>query len=875
MANILLIDQDKAARNLIQSLLGQQHNVVAAFDGPTAIQYCAMIQPDLILLNLTLPDIAGIELSARLKMFMPQTPILAIADTFEVSKQVTDEGMNILIKPLEETAFRTKVDQLLPPVGQPASPYSQHADQVTQQFGQQITALNQANQRLASLNAISALIGTSLDLEHLTDEILAQVEKTVAFDSATLFLVKGDILEAAASRGFFEYQKGLNTYSRNEHNSAWRVVNHKLPMIIADVSQSIFWEARPELERVRSWLGVPLIYKDRVVGVLTLDKHEPNAFSDVDARYLFTLAYQIAIAVENAQLFQEWEKQATRLKLINEITQEINGLLKRDDLFEALAKILFERLQYDFVAIFTREDDQTDFWLQASYGVDMTSTQSTRPSITAMIIGDAAETGSVVRIDDLQQYQAAWSDTFPPQTHLLAPVVLKGSAKAIIVIGQDYPFQFKDQDLWTLSSIASQTAVVLENARLYREVQNYSGRLERTIEARTQRLRGIKQINQAVSQGLDVDDLLTIVGRGVKQIFSGDDTQNIEVVIGLLTGASLLLTTIADDPLQTHHLAQNKMAVANVKLHEAMGYVLKRSKPLIDNQSSTHPGLNVMMAPLITGGKTIGLIQIARAVPHRFDDNDLETLESLTFQIASAVEQIELLQKTREIAIAEERTRLASDMHDGVAQNLAYLRLQVDRCLGLVEEEGKLALILEKISDLLAQNIDELRRNIFDLRPVELEGKSLFGTLEEFVKQFGKRWGINTECRIDDLSFQQDDTIVLPEIESSLYRILQETLSNARQHANATHLMVSVTLEDKHWLVLDISDDGCGFDVLQGGRLSGETRHRGLGLASMRQRAERLGGELIVESTIGQGTRVVARLPLSINISDEMMRTGK
>ncbi len=102
----------------------------------------------------------------------------------------------------------------------------------------------------------------------------------------------------------------------------------------------------------QSWLGVPLIYKDRVVGVLTLDKNEANAFTDADARYMFTLAYQIAIAVENAQLFQEWENQATRLKLINEMAREITTILDINDLFEALAKVIYDRLRYDRVSVF-------------------------------------------------------------------------------------------------------------------------------------------------------------------------------------------------------------------------------------------------------------------------------------------------------------------------------------------------------------------------------------------------------------------------------------------------------------------------------------------------------------------------------------------
>ncbi len=272
---------------------------------------------------------------------------------------------------------------------------------------------------------------------------------------------------------------------------------------------------------------------------------------------------------------------------------------------------------------------------------------------------------------------------------------------------------------------------------------------------------------------------------------------------------------------------------------------------------------SMMMAPLITGGKTIGLILVASQLANAFSESDLETLESLAFQVASAIEHARLLQKTREIAIVEERTRLAREMHDGVAQNLAYLLIQVDRCLNMVEEGGKLEKQLEQISALLKQNIEEIRRNIFDLRPVELEGKSIFEVMQNFVIEFGRRWNLKTTCLVEG-----DYIEVSPEVESSLYRILQETLSNARQHARCKHLSVKVNIKQDQWVTLEVKDDGLGFTPHQNLESHSHPRdhsRRGLGLISMRERASRLGGDLTVESSQGKGTRVIARLPLSVS----------
>jgi signal transduction histidine kinase len=218
-----------------------------------------------------------------------------------------------------------------------------------------------------------------------------------------------------------------------------------------------------------------------------------------------------------------------------------------------------------------------------------------------------------------------------------------------------------------------------------------------------------------------------------------------------------------------------------------------------------------------------------------------------------------LLQKTREIAIVEERTRLARDMHDGIAQNLAYLLIQVDRGLNMVDEGSKLEAQLEQISALLKQNIDELRRNIFDLRPVDLEGKSILEVLENFVEEFGRRWSLQTSWRA-----QGDEIEITPEVESTLYRILQEALSNAQQHAQCTRLSVQLDVVDGGWVSLEIIDNGLGFDVDQISRGQSRPRGRGLGLVSMGERAESVGGEFTVESVPGQGTRIYTRLPLGL-----------
>jgi signal transduction histidine kinase/CheY-like chemotaxis protein len=892
MTTILYIEQDEAAQQYLQSALGSRYNLISAHDGPMAVQYCAMIQPDLIIMGLILPEMEGHELAARLKMFMPQTPILVVTgedfDEYQ-AEQLTVSTNGFISKPIDLKALAHSINSLLPPPTTLPEFTISLPENAIQKFEEQIDALNRANKRLASLNAISALIGTSLDIEHLMDEILAQVHKAVDFDSATLLLLKGDVLEAAASRGFSTFRRGMNVYSKSDHNSAWRVVSHKLPLIIKDVHESSYWEARPELVQIQSWLGVPLIYKDRVVGVLTLDNNASYAFTDADARYVFTLAYQTAIAVENTQLFEEWEDQSTRLKLINEVTQEINMLLDVDQLFNALARAIFVRLDYERVAILEVDETRSGLVLKALYGDESPELEvgEYRQDINEGLIGKVMQSGqSLLANDGLQSDETLLKVHSDTRSVLVIPIFINTQIEAVLIVEKEDRDGFGDQDLWTLSSLVNQAATAIKNAWLYRSLDAYSDKLERTIEARTQRLQAIKKMSQVVSQGLDIDELLTVVGQGIGQIFAPDFANSVQVTIGLVDGSRVQYRAIygpngTDQSYDDQHgaeaargsqaLAQKPQRAPKFRIdpRKLAGHVIIESTPKIVNQIradeishlvSEKIIESLIMAPLITGGKTIGLIMVESQMIDAFDDSDLETLETLAFQVASAIEHARLLKKTREIAIVEERTRLARDMHDGVAQNLAYLLIQVDRCLNKVEEGGKLEEQLMQISKLLKQNIDELRRNIFDLRPVDLEGESLFRVLDNFVTEFGRRWKLRTTYTINGQT-----TEVPPEVESSLYRILQEAFSNARQHAHCTQLDVVLGVEGDRWVTLEVKDDGRGFDAsrIESNRRPGQ--QSGLGLVSMHERAGRIGGELVVESLEGQGTRIFATLPLHLH----------
>jgi len=199
-----------------------------------------------------------------------------------------------------------------------------------------------------------------------------------------------------------------------------------------------------------------------------------------------------------------------------------------------------------------------------------------------------------------------------------------------------------------------------------------------------------------------------------------------------------------------------------------------------------------------------------------------------------------------------ERRKWALEVHDGITQSLAniYYRLQACRKL-LTKDPLRAQQDLEKIEELMSEAIAEARGIIDDLRPSILDDVGLIPAIEKYLKR------IKEENHIS-VSFEVGRSIprLSSEVETAVYRIIQESLSNARKHARATEVEVEIASQGNR-LVAKVADNGCGFDVEMV-----DAEGDNWGLIGMRERAEIIGGCFHIESNIGQGTLVHLEVPI-------------
>jgi signal transduction histidine kinase len=272
-----------------------------------------------------------------------------------------------------------------------------------------------------------------------------------------------------------------------------------------------------------------------------------------------------------------------------------------------------------------------------------------------------------------------------------------------------------------------------------------------------------------------------------------------------------------------------------------------------------HPKLTAFLGvPIRDCDEILGALFLGNTSPpgegRGFTEEDEELLTVLAAHAAIALTHARLYERERELAIVEERTRLARELHDAVAQKLFALRLTAEAAGGLVEADPQRARAhLGQISALAGEAAEELRVAVGELRPAELDEDGLAQAMRKQIDVIDRAHQTRGGPRV---TFQEQPISALPPAhEQVVLRVAQEALHNALRHAEAKRIELSLGPLPRGGAVLTVVDDGSGFDVATG------SAERGLGLVSMRERADSVGGRVQVTSLPGQGTTVRLEVP--------------
>ena len=393
--------------------------------------------------------------------------------------------------------------------------------------------------------------------------------------------------------------------------------------------------------------------------------------------------------------------------------------------------------------------------------------------------------------------------------------------------------------------------------------------LEQRVTERTRELSTLLDLSYTVSSTLEIKPLLELIVDGLKDVADYD-------------GASLLLR-------EGDHLtffdrqgpdAEAELSNIRISIHTYPAFwdrFMAGEAVIIEDVQSDDPmavgwRLSVgplaqttfryvrgwMGVPLLLKGRILGLLTLASAHAGHFTERHATLALAAGRQAAVAVENARLYEQGRQWAAAEERARLARELHDSVTQALFSMTLHARTTHMYLEREGidphsPLALSVRQLSDLTQGALAEMRALLFELRPGALREEGLVAALRKQAAALSAREEVRVEVQAPPGRIALEETV-----EEQLYRLSQEALHNVVKHARAARVQLCLS-RGEHSVTLEVTDDGVGFDTA--------VRHPGhMGLSTMAERAASLGGELEVRSSPGGGT--VVRVVVPVNDDD-------
>jgi signal transduction histidine kinase len=280
--------------------------------------------------------------------------------------------------------------------------------------------------------------------------------------------------------------------------------------------------------------------------------------------------------------------------------------------------------------------------------------------------------------------------------------------------------------------------------------------------------------------------------------------------------------------------------------------------------------------PLRAGLDTYGVLLFAHPSPGYFTEVNRELLELIAHQSVIALQNARLYsdleqEKERMMEIQDEaRRKLARDLHDGPTQSIAAIAMRVNFVRRLLDRDvAASADELQKVEDLARRTTKEIRHMLFTLRPLILESQGLAAALDAMAEKM-------TETYSQEIIVEADPKII-PRLEINkqavIFYIVEEAATNARKHAQAEHIWIRLKALDNDLALLEVQDDGIGFDV---STIAASYDQRGsLGMINMRERAELVNGVLRIESAENEGTTIQVVIPLTEAGQERLRQSGK
>lgn len=555
-------------------------------------------------------------------------------------------------------------------------------------------------------------------------------------------------------------------------------------------------------------------------------------------------------------------RRLTEMQTLLETSTAVVSSLDTGQVIDSILEQVQRLLGVDTCAVLVLDETTGQLTVRASRGLSERYVQGLRldASMPSMPAWRAIHSGQPVQVSDVEA-DAGMANLLPLvrsegyRALLDVPLVTPHGPPAVLVIYRADPHYFDTEEVNLAVTFANQAAMALDNATLF-------GRTDEELQKQVRSLSALNEVMRTAGQSLVLDDVLNNALEAVVQVMEadaawiyllgeGETTLRLRAQRGL---SAEFARTVSD--METGAGFNSRVAQAGETLVipeiGAQGAADGAGEGLA-MEAVVREGLRSLAAvPLRAKDTVVGVLGAATRSDRCFSAAEVELLSAIGSQVGIAVENARLYQRSRQVAILEERNRLAREIHDALAQGLTGIIVQLEAMERLAQRRPEQALTsLQRAKDLARRSLQEARRSVWGLRPRSLEDMTLTEALQARVE------AMREECQMEaSLGISGSRRILSPDVELNLFRIAQEALVNVQRHAQAAAVHVQLDFGRAH-VRLVVEDDGVGLPQPDGGNLDGH----GFGLTGMRERASLMGGQMTVGSQPGQGTRVEVIVP--------------
>jgi GAF domain-containing protein len=524
---------------------------------------------------------------------------------------------------------------------------------LSQQVGlslQNVRLVQTTQERAAQLEALTSAATTftaSLESDELIASLLDQLDPIIHYDTATLWLREKDRLAVAAARGFPDTERRLGLTIAVEDSALFKeMIRTGQGILVGDVRQDPRF---PPLEAPRlSWLGLPLISKNQVIGVLALEQWQSHFYNREHMQVGTTFASQAAVALENARLFEdsisratELDQRSQRLGLLNRFSSALSGLLDEGKILQLTAQELIDALNAPNASVVMFERGEA-IW---KYALPKPNSKLPQRLPDAPIFHRLQESLGVFATDSV----STESDLAPlsrflgegTKSLLVLPLVSSGNLRALIFIYQDQAIRFSLTEIELARTLTNQASIALENARLYQSTLFTA-----------ERFSILNQASYQVSTNLDPEQIYTAVHKAAERLMPVES-----FVISLLDEETNEIEGVylVDD--------EKRSPVTRIPRDQGLsGQVISSGQPLllhgaetVENAGTVVYGkpdtpLSILAVPMTLSGRTVGMLSAQSYQPNVYTEDDLQILSTLANQAAVAIQNGRLFNETERLA---------------------------------------------------------------------------------------------------------------------------------------------------------------------------------------------------------------------------------